>query len=154
MCHFYLFWRDFLFLTGKFPQEEENSYVHIRQGPGAHLERLPGRRITWNLTQLFIPALSAEGLSPQSRLDTKLVCRESLRAWLDAHTEEVQHLLYGLLADHVNQSPFTNYRTYVQKHFAPVLGRPKLRDLTPRELQYFCHFKQKFEGLRPSRASA
>ena len=77
--------------------------------------------------------------SPQSRLDTKLVCREALRAWLD---------------DHVKQSTFTSYRTYVQKHFAPVLGRFKLRDLTPRELQYFCHFKQKSEGLRLSWASA
>lgn len=52
------------------------------------------------------------------------------------------------------QSAFTSYRTYVQKHFALVLGRSKLCDLTPRELQYFCHFKQKSEGLRLRRASA
>lgn len=91
--------------------------------------------------------------------------------------EEAQRLLYGLLADpgqaikhvgddctlnewlecwlrtyvadHVKQSTFTSYRTYVQKHFAPVLGQSKLRDLTPRKLQEFYNFKQKSEGLSP-----
>ena len=91
--------------------------------------------------------------------------------------EEAQRLLYGLLADpgqaikhvgddctlnewlecwlrtyvadHVKQSTFTSYRTYVQKHFAPVLGHSKLCDLTPRKLQEFYNFKQKSEGLSP-----
>lgn len=86
-----------------------------------------------------------------------------IRKSVYAHTEEeAQRLLYGLLADpgqaikhvgddctlnewlecwlrtyvadHVKQSAFTSYRTYVQKHFAPVLGQCKLRDLTPRKL--------------------
>lgn len=99
-----------------------------------------------------------------------------IRKSVYAHTEEeAQRLLYGLLADpgqaikhtgadctsndwlelwlrtyvanHVKQSTFTSYRTYVQKHFAPVLGQCKLRDLTPRKLQEFYNFKQKSEGL-------
>lgn len=101
-----------------------------------------------------------------------------IRKSVYAHTEEeAQRLLYGLLADpsqaikhvdddctlnewlecwlrtyvadHVKQSTFTSYRTYVQKHFAPVLGQCKLRDLTPRKLQEFYNFKQKSEGLSP-----
>lgn len=75
-----------------------------------------------------------------------------IRKSVYAHTEEeAQRLLYGMLADpsqaikhvdddctlnewlecwlrtyvadHVRQSTFTSYRTYVQKHFAPVLGQ-------------------------------
>lgn len=101
-----------------------------------------------------------------------------IRKSMYAHTEEeAQRLLYGLLADpgqsikhagadctlndwlelwlrmyvadHVKQSTFTSYCTYVQKHFAPILGHSKLRDLTPRKLQEFYNFKQKSEGLMP-----
>ncbi len=80
-----------------------------------------------------------------------------IRKSVYAHTEEeAQRLLYGLLADpgqaikhvgddctlnewlecwlrtyvadHVKQSTFTSYRTYIQKHFAPVLGQCKPKD--------------------------
>lgn len=89
-----------------------------------------------------------------------------IRKSVYAHTEEeAQRLLYGLLADpgqaikhtgadctsndwlelwlrtyvanHVKQSTFTSYRTYVQKHFAPVLGQSKLCDSTPQNCKNF-----------------
>lgn len=84
-----------------------------------------------------------------------------IRKSVYAHTEEeAQRLLYGLLADpgqaikhvgdnctlnewlecwlrtyvadHVKQSTFTSYRTYVQKHFAPVLALSDVKSENPR----------------------
>ncbi len=51
--------------------------------------------------------------------------------------------------DAVRLSTFNSYRTYVRNHFAPVLGKHRLIDITPRMLQEFYNFKRTKGNLSP-----
>ncbi len=82
----------------------------------------------------------------------QLLTDPTLMKKLDADctlTEWLENWLKTYVAGSVKQSTFNSYRTYVRNHFAPVLGKCKLSDLTPRKLQEFYNFKQKNGKLSP-----
>ncbi len=72
------------------------------------------------------------------KLDADCTLNEWLENWLKTY-----------VAGSVKQSTYNSYRTYVRNHFAPVLGKCRLSDLTPRKLQEFYNFKQKNGKLSP-----
>lgn len=87
------------------------------------------------------------------RLLHRMLAEPALARKLDAEnctlTEWLESWLKTYVANNVRQSTFNSYRTYVRNHFAPVLGKCRLKDISPRKLQEFYNFKQEKGNLSP-----
>lgn len=99
------------------------------------------RKSRYCATEEEATRLLHEMLADPDALKTHDLEHCSLNTWL-------QLWLRTYVAEAVRLSTFNSYRTYVDKHFAPVLGKIELKDLTPRKLQEFYNFKRS-EGLSP-----
>lgn len=114
----------------------------MRQPEGSIRQRADGRfevrvqtGINYDTGAPIRKSVYARSEEEARRLLHRMLAEPALARKLDAEnctlTEWLESWLKTYVANNVRQSTFNSYRTYVRNHFAPVLGKCRLKDISP-----------------------